>query len=101
MKGLINTDTLLKAILNKENGLPPKGKLLTHLSAAQLPGYGKLLFFFRCSGNPYPTLEQRAAIIEYDLATCRKLGIEEPKVALIHFTEKSIRNSPIRQTMSN
>ncbi len=88
MKGLINTDTLLKAILNKENGLLPKGKLLTHLSAAQLPGYGKLLFFSDVAVIPYPTLEQRAAIIEYDLATCRKLGIEEPKVALIHFTEK-------------
>lgn len=88
MKGLINTDNFLRAILNKETGLLPKGKLLTHLSVAQLPGYRKLLFFSDVAVIPYPTLEQRVGIITYDVATCRKLGIETPKVALIHFTEK-------------
>lgn len=88
MKGLINTDNFLRAILNKETGLLPKGKLLTHLSVAQLPNYKKLLFFSDVAVIPYPTLEQRAEIIAYDLDTCRKLGIARPKVALIHFTEK-------------
>lgn len=88
MKGLINTDNFLRAILNKETGLLPKGKLLTHLSVAQLPGYKKLLFFSDVAVIPYPTLEQRAEIIAYDLDTCRRLGIAQPKVALIHFTEK-------------
>ncbi len=88
MKGLINTDNFLRAILNKEQGLLPKGALLTHLSVAQLPGYHKLLFFSDVAVIPYPTLEQRIGIIIYDLATCRKFGIREPKVALIHFTEK-------------
>lgn len=31
MKGIINTDNLLHAILDKEKGLLPKGKILTHL----------------------------------------------------------------------
>ena len=88
MKGLINTDNFLRAILNKEQGLLPKGALLTHLSVAQLPGYHKLLFFSDVAVIPYPTLDQRVGIINYDLSTCRKLGISEPKVALIHFTEK-------------
>ena len=88
MKGLINTDNFLRAILNKETGLLPKGRLLTHLSVAQLPLYKKLLFFSDVAVIPYPTLEQRIEIINYDLGTCRKLGIECPKVALIHFTEK-------------
>ena len=88
MKGLINTDNFLRAILNKEQGLLPKGALLTHLSVAQIPGYHKLLFFSDVAVIPYPTLEQRIGIINYDLSTCRKLGISEPKVALIHFTEK-------------
>ena len=30
MKGIINTDNLLHAILDKEKGLLPKGKILTH-----------------------------------------------------------------------
>ena len=32
MKGIINTDNLLHAILDKEKGLLPKGKILTHLA---------------------------------------------------------------------
>jgi len=88
MKGLINTDNLLRAILDKQTGILPQGNLLTHLSVAQMPGYRKLLFFSDVAVIPYPKLEQRVKIIEYDLATCRRFGIAEPKVALIHFTEK-------------
>ena len=32
MKGIINTDNLLHAILDKEKGLLPRGKVLTHLA---------------------------------------------------------------------
>jgi len=88
MKGLIGTDVLLKAVLNKEHGILPAGNVLTHLTAAQIPGYHKLLFFSDVAVIPYPTIEQRRAILDYDLATCRRLGIEKPRVALIHFTEK-------------
>lgn len=88
MKGLVNTDNYLRAILNKEHGLLPKGNVLTHLSVAELPGYHKLLFFSDVAVIPYPTLQQRVEILKYDLATCRKFGIAVPKVALIHFTEK-------------
>lgn len=88
MKGLINTDNFLRAVLNKEQGLLPPGNVLTHLSVAQMPGYHKLLFFSDVAVIPYPTLEQKVAVIGYDVAVCRKFGIEVPKVALIHFTEK-------------
>ena len=59
MKGLINTDNFLRAILNKERGLLPKGNVLTHLSVAQLPGYHKLIFFGVVAVIPYPTIQQR------------------------------------------
>lgn len=88
MKGLINTDNFLRAILNKEHGLLPKGNVLTHLSVAEMPSYHKLIFFSDVAVIPYPTLEQREAMLGYDVATCRKFGIATPKVALIHFTEK-------------
>ncbi len=88
MKGLINTDNFLRAILNKECGLLPKGSVLTHLSVAEMPSYHKLLFFSDVAVIPYPTLAQREAMLGYDIDTCRKFGIATPKVALIHFTEK-------------
>ncbi|NDV57636.1 phosphate acyltransferase [Bacteroides sp. 519] len=88
MKGIINTDNLLHAILDKEKGLLPKGKILTHLSVVQIPTYNKLLFFSDAAVIPRPTLQQRIEMIWYAIDTCHHFGIEQPRIALIHFTEK-------------
>lgn len=88
MKGIINTDNLLHAILDKEKGLLPKGKILTHLAVVEIPTYDKLLFFSDAAVIPRPTLQQRIEMIGYAIHTCRSFGIEQPRIALIHFTEK-------------
>ena len=88
MKGLINTDNLLHVLLNKETGILPRGHVLTHITAARLPEYEKLLFFSDSAVIPYPTQDQRIQQIRYMLYVCRALGIEEPKISLIHCTEK-------------
>jgi len=44
MKGLVNTDVILRAILDKEKGLVPPGNVLTYNAALEIPGYRKLLF---------------------------------------------------------
>ena len=88
MKGIINTDNLLRAVLNKEHGLLPQGNVLSHITVAQIPTYNKLLFFSDAAVIPRPTLEQYRSMIANDLALCRTLGCEEPRVALIHCTEK-------------
>ncbi len=88
MKGLLNTDTLLHAVLNKEKGILPKGNILTHIAVTSIPTYYKLLFFTDAAVIPYPTQEQRFMQIKYVTAMCRKMGILEPKVALIHCSEK-------------
>ena len=88
MKGLINTDNLLKAILNKETGILPRGRVLTHLTCAKVPQYDKLLFLTDVAVIPYPTSEQREQQLLYILALCRKMGVSEPRVALISCSEK-------------
>lgn len=88
MKGIINTDNLLHAILDKEKGLLPKGKVLTHLSVMQIPTYDKLLFFSDAAVIPRPTLQQRIEMVWYAIHTCRHFGIEQPRISLIHCTEK-------------
>ncbi len=88
MKGIINTDNLLHAILDKEYGLLPKGKVLTHLAMMQIPAYHKLLFFSDAAVIPRPTLQQRIEMIWYAIHTCRRFGIDRPHIALIHCTEK-------------
>lgn len=88
MKGIINTDNLLHAVLDKENGILPKGKILTHLSVVQIPTYNKLLFFSDAAVIPRPSLQQRIEMICYTINTCHHFGIMQPRIALIHFTEK-------------
>lgn len=88
MKGIINTDNLLHAILDKEKGLLPRGKVLTHLAVMQIPTYDKLLFFSDAAVIPRPTLQQRIEMIWYAIRTCHSFGINQPRISLIHCTEK-------------
>ena len=88
MKGIINTDNLLRAVLNKEYGLLPKGNVLSHVTVAQIPSYNKLLFLSDAAVIPRPGLAHFDAMIRYDVEICRRMGIPEPRVALIHCTEK-------------
>ena len=94
MKGIINTDNLLRAVLNKEHGLLPKGRVLSHVTVAEIPTYKKLLFFSDPAVIPSPSLEQFDAMIRYNVAVCRKLGIDTPRIALIHCTEKVSEKFP-------
>lgn len=94
MKGLINTDNLLRAVLKKEKGLLPLGGILSHVSIAQIPLYHKLLFFSDAAVIPYPSLEQFRAMIKANVDICRKLGHEQPRVALIHCSEKVSEKFP-------
>lgn len=88
MKGLVNTDVLLRAILDKERGLLPKGNIISYNATLEIPKYHKLLFFTDPAVIPYPTLIQRKAMIRYAIETCRKFGITQPSIALLHATEK-------------
>lgn len=88
MKGLINTDNLLHAVLNKETGILPKGCVLTHVTVASIPTYPKFLFFTDAAVIPYPNQQQRSEQVRYISNLCRAFGIAEPKVSLVHCTEK-------------
>ena len=87
MKGLVNTDVLLRAILDKEKGILPAGNVLTYNAAMEIPKYHKLVFFSDPVVIPSPNLVQRKAMIKYAIETAYKFGIAKPKVALIHATE--------------
>ena len=88
MKGMLNTDNLLRAVLNKQTGILQQGKVLTHLTCAQLPDYDKLLFMTDVAVIPQPTKEQRQQQLRYVLRLCRSMGIKLPGVALINCSEK-------------
>ncbi len=88
MKGLLNTDDLLHAVLNKQTGILQQGRVLTHLACAELPEYDKLLFMSDVAVIPQPTEDQRKQQLKYLLRLCRSFGIKEPGVALVNCSEK-------------
>lgn len=94
MKGLVETAVLLKAVLDKNEGLLPPGAVLSHLAVTEWKPYGKLLFFSDSAVIPFPTPEQRRAQVGYAACVCRALGIEEPRIALIHCSEKASDKFP-------
>lgn len=94
MKGTINTDNLLRAVLNKEHGLLEKGRVMTHVTVAQIPSYKKLLVFSDAAVIPHPSDVQFESILEYVIGVCRNLGVQCPSVALIHCTEKVSEKFP-------
>lgn len=98
MKGMINTDNLLRAVLNKECGILPKGNVLTHITVAEFPHRDKLLFFSDAAVIPAPDEKQHTAMVKYLADLCHSLGIEQPRIALIHCTEKTNPKFAVTQT---
>lgn len=94
MKGTLNTDVLLRAVLNKQQGLLRPGQVLTHVAVAQTPRYSKPLMFSDAAVIPYPTLDQMDAILHYALSLWRQMSDGTPRVALIHCTEKTSEKFP-------
>ena len=88
MKGMLNTDDLLRAVLNKQTGILQEGRIVTHLTCAELPEYDKLLFMSDVAVIPQPTEEQRKQQLKYLLRLCRSFGIKKPGVALVNCSEK-------------
>ncbi|NMD00344.1 MAG: bifunctional enoyl-CoA hydratase/phosphate acetyltransferase [Bacteroidales bacterium] len=86
MKGLVQTGTLLKAVLDKENGLR-KGSLLSHFALMESPFYHKLIALSDGGVNIAPTFEEKVVILENSVEAFHKLGYECPKVAVVGAVE--------------
>ncbi|MDO4548927.1 MAG: phosphate acyltransferase [Clostridia bacterium] len=87
MKGMLDTGVLLKAVVNKESGLGG-GSVMSHFTAFEVPGYHKLLVPVDGGMVPYPTLEQKAAIIRNTVSVLRAMGYDCPKVGVVTCVEK-------------
>ena len=87
MKGRVATGDLLKAILDREEGLRTE-HLLSHVAFFQSPYYHKVLCVTDAAMNIAPVLEEKVQIIHNAVNACHRLGIERPKVAVAAAVEK-------------
>jgi phosphate butyryltransferase len=88
MKGLISTPYYLKPILNKEYNLVGKDGVLSHTAILEIPTYDKLLLVSDVAMIPYPDLNQKVQMINFNIKIAAKLGIVNPKVAILAANEK-------------
>ena len=87
MKGLINTSDYLRAVLNRDEGLR-SGNLLSHFSAFEIPGRGRMLFLTDGGFNIAPDLREKREILKNALGAMRKMGYECPNVAVVTANEQ-------------
>lgn len=87
MKGLIQTSSFMRAILDKEKGLLPSGGLICQSTIVEYPKENRLFQISDCAINIAPDYEAKVKIIENTVKLAKTLGIELPKVAIISALE--------------
>lgn len=87
MKGLTPSPTFLKAILSEGSGLKIDGNLLAHVALMKVPGWEKMFFASDCAVNISPSAQEKKQIIGYAVQAAKKLGMVQPKVALVTASE--------------
>ena len=95
LKGHLRTDELLRAVLDKENGLRT-GRLLSDVLLYEdiLTGKTRLVGISDGGLNVLPTLEQKKQIVQNAIEVMRCLGIERPKIAIMSATEAVSESLP-------
>ncbi|MCK5761788.1 MAG: phosphate butyryltransferase [Candidatus Izimaplasma sp.] len=96
MKGLIQTETILKEVFDKKHGLFT-GSFLSHIGVLEIPSYHKLLFISDAILNIEPTEEDKIKIISNTYNFVTSLGMFKPKIALVSAIETV--NEDIKSTV--
>jgi len=93
MKGNIDTATLLKAVMDKQNGLR-SNKFLSHVAVLESPNYKRLIL--TTDGGVNPTLSENLldSIIENALQVTNTLRNAKPNIAMLALIEKMSENLP-------
>lgn len=87
MKGKLETGQLMKAVLKKENNLR-KGGLISLVGFYECPSYHKMFAVSDVAVNTYPDFEGKRSILENAVSVMHKVGVENPKVAVLCAVEK-------------
>lgn len=93
MKGLVNTQYFLRAVLDKACGLRT-GRLLSHLTIMEIPGEERLSFCSDGGFNILPDLPRKKQILRNAVEAIHLLGYSHVNVACLAANEKIDENVP-------
>jgi len=82
MKGIVDTGTLLRAVLDRESGIRGSGTL-SHLAVLETPAYHKLIGITDGGMIPNPTITQKIDIVKNTVSFFKHIGYETPKIAAL------------------
>lgn len=85
MKGLLQTADIMRAVLNKEEGLRA-GRTLSHISVLKTPE-GREIIVTDAAMIPYPDFKQKVDIVKNAVEAASKMGKMMPKVAILAAVE--------------
>ena len=88
VKGLVDTKFYMKAILRKEVGAVPEGRVLSHFVLFELANYHKLFAMTDAAIMIAPNVDQKQLILENSVDMMRMLGVEKPLVSVVCPVEK-------------
>ncbi|UYV37408.1 bifunctional enoyl-CoA hydratase/phosphate acetyltransferase [Rhodobacteraceae bacterium D3-12] len=86
MKGHLHTDQLLRAALDKQNGLRA-GRRLTHVFVMDVPGLSHPILVTDAAINIAPDLRTKVDIVQNAIDLGISIGIEQPKVGVLSAVE--------------
>ena len=81
-KGLMQTATILKAVVNRQTGLHTGG-MISHTALLEIPGYHKLVCVTDAGMIPNPDLEGKKAIVRNAVDMFHRLGYDLPLVSAL------------------
>lgn len=86
MKGDVHTDTLMRAVLNRDNGLST-GQHMSHVFRMTIPGSDSAVCITDAVINVLPSVEQKIAIARNAIELLQALGHARVRVAVLSATE--------------
>ena len=93
MKGHVHTDSLMRAVVNRETGLRT-GRRLSHIFHMTVPGSDQVLHITDGAVNVAPDADTMIHIINNAVGLARALGTDQPKVAVLSATESALPAMP-------
>ncbi len=82
MKGKIGTGSLMKAVLDREEGLRT-GRILSHVACLEVPGYDRFIFVTDGGVVLHPDLPKKVEIVRNAIGVARLMGVDTPRVAVL------------------
>jgi phosphate acetyltransferase len=86
MKGSLHTDEMMHEVASRDKGLRTSRRI-SHVFVMDVPTYPRTLLITDAAINIYPTLEDKADIVQNAIELAHVLGVELPKVAILSAVE--------------